>query len=109
MGTIRFKSGMVTLPRSEFERMKKMATEAATQELLKRNREVLEAASEDILRLLILTGSKALINLDCEVEFVYAFIDELADLQSRLNDELTLESLEKELDEFGITLIKEKL
>lgn len=106
---VRFKSGMVTLPRSEFDRMKKAATEAAIQELLRRNQETLQTISEDVLHLVLLTGVKALIDMGCEHDFVYEFINVVADIQCSLNEGVTLDSLEKEMDEFGITLVKERL
>lgn len=101
--------GFYTLTRSDIEKIKKDATEMAIQELQRRNKEVLQTVSEDVLHLVLLTGVKALINMGCEHNFVYEFIDEVADVQCSLNEGVTLESLEKEIDEFGIVLVKEKL
>lgn len=103
------KKGVYTLTLSQIEKLKKDATEAAIQELLRRNKETLEATSEDVHELLLLTGVKALINLGCDVDFVYAYIDEVADIQCSLNEGVTMDSLEKEVVEFGIQLVKEKL
>ena len=105
---VKYQNGLITLTRSDITRFKNEAKQSALQELLERQQEVIDAVSEDSLHLVLLTGYKALIDMGYDYESVVEFGDRVADIITQLNgEEVSMDSLEQEIDEFGIMLIKE--
>ena len=97
-----------TLSAAQISRIKKQATMDAIKELERRRKDIIDRVSEDSLYLVLLTGIKALIDIGCDYDFTVEFSNRVADIVTSLNEDgVTLDSLEKEVDDFGITLKKE--
>lgn len=109
MSTIKFKSGVVTLTRSELKVIEERAREAAIQELLRREEEVLDVVRDGSLRLVLLTGYKALADMGADYDFAMEFGNIVADTLVQINEgEVTEAQLEQEInDVYGIELVRE--
>ena len=110
MNGIKFKSGLVTITRSELEKIRKQEYEAAMNELLRREQDILREVGDNSLKLVLLTGYKALSDMECDYDFAVEFGNRVADTLTLINnDKMTLEDIEKEIDEvYGIKLVKEE-
>lgn len=123
MGTMKFKSGVVTITRTQLqqiaqeayergikeqaERDKQEIMDKAIKELIRREEEVFDAFQDGSLYTVLITGNKALMDMGCDYDFMMEFDHRVADLTTQLNtEELTGDEIEKELRQFGIELIQ---
>ena len=85
------------------------AREEAIQELCRRQEDVIDAVHEGALKLVLLTGYTALMDMGCDKAFAMEFGNRVADIVTQINNgEVTEDQLECELAEFGIELKKEE-
>ena len=100
---------LYTLTRADITRLKKEAREEAIQELCRRQEDVIDAVHEGALKLVLLTGYTALMDMGCDKGFAMEFGCRVADIITQINNgEITEDQLEGEIAEFGIELVKEE-
>lgn len=105
----KFKSGVVTLTRSQLEQIRREQFELAIVELHKKEQTVINTLSEESLQMVLLTGTKALKDMGCDYDFVVEFVERVADIIESINDDqLNIDDLKQEVSEFGLTLVKEQ-
>ena len=109
--SVKFKSGVITITRSQLDKIRQDITldayNKAIAELQKREQEVINTVSDDSFRMMMVTSTNALFKMGCDYEFVSEFTDFAADLVCLVNEErMTLEELEKENAELGLKLVK---
>lgn len=122
--SIVFKSGVVTLTRSQVqqiaqeayergikeqaERDKQEILDKAISELMRREEEVFDSFQDGSLYTVLITGNRALMDMGCDYDFLMEFDQRVADLTTQLNTgELTGDEIEEQLRKFGITLVQE--
>ena len=122
--SIVFKSGVVTLTRSQVqqiaqeayergikeqaERDKQEILDKAISELMRREEEVFDSFQDGSLYTVLITGNRALMDMGCDYDFLMEFDQRVADLTIQLNTgELTGDEIEEQLRKFGITLVQE--
>lgn len=100
---------LYTLTRADITKIKKEARDEAIQELLRKNEEVISTVQAGSLKLVLLTGYTALMDMGCDRDFAMEFGNRVADIITQINSgEVTEEQLEGEIAEFGIELVKEE-
>ena len=99
-------SGLVTVTRKEIARFKEQAKQEAMLEILRQQQAIINAVQDGSLYLVLLTGYKALADLECDYDFAMEFGNRVADLLTELNEgKLQEADLEQEIkDVYGIEL-----
>ena len=105
----KIKPAVITMTRKQLEQLKKDICAKAIEELHRNEQTVINAISEDSLQMVLLTGTKALIDMGCDYDFVTEFVERVADIIVSINeDQITVGDLEQEVSDFGIQLVKEQ-
>lgn len=105
----KFKPAVITMTRKQLEQIRREQFELAIAELHKKEQSVINTLSEESLHMVLLTGTKALMDMGCDYDFVEEFVQRLADIIVSINeDQITVDDLEQEVSDFGLQLVKEQ-